>query len=75
MRFETYNLTAANGRHIRQATKAILDDGTEIRFTEKMTRSHAEREVARQLAFEAKLHEQQRVAFNRCLRAITGGRR
>jgi hypothetical protein len=68
MKTETYNLKAANGRHIRQATKVILDDGTEIRFTEKMTQAEAEREAARQLRFEAELHERQRIAFNRCLR-------
>jgi hypothetical protein len=68
MTIETYNLKAANGRHIRRATKAILDDGSEIRFTELMTKAEAERAVARQLAFEADLHERQRIAFNRCLR-------
>jgi hypothetical protein len=67
MKFETYNLTAANGRHIRQATKAILDDGTEIRFTEKMTKAEAVRAVEQQLALEADLRARQRIAFNKCL--------
>jgi hypothetical protein len=36
-----YKLIAANGRHIRTATKVILDDGTEIKFTEKLTKREA----------------------------------
>jgi hypothetical protein len=67
MTFETYNLKTASGRHIRQATKAILDDGTEIRFTEKMTNAEAVRAVGQQLALEADLRDRQRVLFNKCL--------
>lgn len=47
MKVETYNLTASNGRHIRKATKVTRPDGTEIRFTEKMSK----REAIRQAAF------------------------
>jgi len=67
MTFETYNLKAANGSHIRQATKAILDDGTEIRFLDKMTDAEAVRAVRQQLALEADLRERQRVIFNKAL--------
>lgn len=38
MRIETYNLTARNGNHIREATKITFDNGKEVRFTEKLTK-------------------------------------
>jgi hypothetical protein len=75
MTIETYNLKTASGRHIRQATKAILDDGTEIRFTEKMTNAEAVRAVGQQLALEADLRDRQRVLFNKCLGRSRAGRR
>ena len=37
-RIENYNLNASNGRHIRTATKVIFKDGSEVRFTEKMSK-------------------------------------
>ena len=37
-RIENYNLTASNGRHIRTATKIVFKDGSETRFTEKMSK-------------------------------------
>ncbi len=37
-RVENYNLTASNGSHIRTATKIVFVDGSEIRFTEKMSK-------------------------------------
>lgn len=40
-RIETYRLTASNGRHIRMATKIVFQDGTERRFTERMSRKQA----------------------------------
>jgi hypothetical protein len=41
MRIETYDLKAGNGR----ATKAILDDGSEIRFAERRTRVQVEAQL------------------------------
>lgn len=38
---ETYQLRAANGRPIRQATKVTCPDGTVIRFTEKVSKAQA----------------------------------
>ena len=39
MKIETYNLKSKNGRHIRKATKITLDDGTVVRFLEKLTKA------------------------------------
>lgn len=33
---ETYNLSAANGRHIRKATRVILEDGQVVEFVERI---------------------------------------
>ena len=41
----TYDLTAATGRHIRQATQVTFPDGRVIRFMEKMSRRDALRQV------------------------------
>jgi hypothetical protein len=38
---ETYQLTASNGRPIRQATKVTCPDGTVIRFIEKLSKAQA----------------------------------
>lgn len=35
---KTYQLTAGNGRPIRNATKVVLPDGREIAFTERMSK-------------------------------------
>lgn len=44
---ETYKLHAGNGRYIRQATKVVFADGTEVAFTEKMSKREALRQVGR----------------------------
>jgi hypothetical protein len=36
-----YDLIAINGRHIRKATKVVFQDGSEIRFTERMPKNAA----------------------------------
>lgn len=38
MKIETYNLTAANGRHIRKATQVTIDNGKKIRLIERCTK-------------------------------------
>lgn len=38
MTITTYNMKAGNGRQIRKATMVTLNDGREIRFTERMSR-------------------------------------
>lgn len=38
---ETYKMFASNGRYIRQATLVRYSDGTEVRFTEKMSKREA----------------------------------
>lgn len=41
-KIETYNLTTASGRHIRQATRVIrLSDGARVSFTEKLPKQEA----------------------------------
>lgn len=42
MTITTYNLKAANGRHIRKATQVTLDDGRTIHFTERLSKKEAE---------------------------------
>jgi hypothetical protein len=41
----TYRLTAANGRHIRIATKVVFADGRVIRFIERMPKGEAIRQA------------------------------
>ena len=41
----TYQMVAGNGRPIRKATMVVLADGTEYRFTEKMGKREAMRQV------------------------------
>jgi hypothetical protein len=43
---ETYQLTASNGRPIRQATKVTCPDGKVIHFLEKMSKAQAIRQAA-----------------------------
>ena len=38
---QTYNLTANNGKHIRQATKVVFANGQEFAFTEKLSKKEA----------------------------------
>lgn len=38
MKIETYNLTTADGKHIRKATQVTLDNGKRIRLIEKCTK-------------------------------------
>lgn len=45
MKVENYKLTASNGKHIRIATKVILDNGEEIRFIERLSKKEAIRQV------------------------------
>jgi hypothetical protein len=45
MKVETYDLTAANGRHIRKATQVRLPDGRVVRFIEQVPRREAIRYV------------------------------
>jgi hypothetical protein len=40
-----YNLKASNGKHIRKATMVTFEDGTVIRFTEKMSKAEAIRQA------------------------------
>jgi hypothetical protein len=46
---QNYTLKAANGKHIRIATKVILPNGEEIKFTEKMSKKEALRNVEYEL--------------------------
>jgi hypothetical protein len=41
MKVENYHLHASNGKHIRIATKVILEDGREIRFLERLSKKQA----------------------------------
>lgn len=41
----TYQMVTGNGRPIRKATMVVLADGTEYRFTEKMGKKEAMRQV------------------------------
>ena len=52
MEAKTYNLTTSTGQHIRKATMVVLDDGREIRFTEKMSKRAAIRNAKYQLERE-----------------------
>jgi hypothetical protein len=51
---ENYKLAAANGRHIRVATRVKYSDGRVVAFIEKMSK----REALRQAAAELKRHPQ-----------------
>ena len=46
MKLETYQLKAANGRLIRKATKIVMNNGEEIRMTERITKREAMKFVA-----------------------------
>ena len=50
---ETYNLHAANGRHIRKATRVRFADGQSIAFTERLSK----REAIRQALIERQRQE------------------
>jgi hypothetical protein len=50
---ETYRLTASNGRHIRMATRVVLEDGQVINFTEKMSNRRAIQQAEFELARQA----------------------
>ena len=52
MKVETYKLTAGNGKHIRLATKVTRDDGTEIKFMEKLSKKEAIEQANRQWFFQ-----------------------
>jgi hypothetical protein len=43
---ETYQLTASNGRPIRQATKVTCPDGKVIHFLEKLGKAQAIKQAA-----------------------------
>jgi hypothetical protein len=45
MQVKDYRLTAPNGRHIRTATMIVLADGKEVRFTERMSKAQAIRQL------------------------------
>lgn len=45
---KNYSLFAANGRKIRTATMVVFVDGTELRFTERMSKREALKQVAAQ---------------------------
>lgn len=47
IQISTYQMVANNGRPIRKATKITFSDGHEIRFTEKMSKREALRQVAK----------------------------
>ena len=53
MQVTSYRLTAANGRHIRMATKVTLDSGRVIAFTERMSVREARRQAHEVLVREA----------------------
>lgn len=44
----TFRLTARNGRHIRIATKVTFEDGTEVKFMERMPKGEAIRQAEAQ---------------------------
>jgi hypothetical protein len=48
MKLTTYQLRTGEGRPIRKATRATLDDGSVIAFSERMTRREVEAYLARQ---------------------------
>jgi predicted nucleic acid-binding protein len=47
---ETYRLTAANGRHIRMATRVVLANGEVINFIDRMSKRDALRNAEFELA-------------------------
>jgi hypothetical protein len=47
---ETYHLHAANGRHIRMATRVILENGEVINFIERTSKRNALRNAEFELA-------------------------
>jgi hypothetical protein len=49
MTVKDYTLVARNGRKIRVATMVILSDGTEIKFTERLSKRAAIRNAEYQL--------------------------
>jgi hypothetical protein len=48
-RIETYRLAAANGRHIRIATRVILENGEVISFMDRLTKRQAIAQAAIEL--------------------------
>lgn len=40
-KIESYILKAPNGRKIRTATKVVFENGSEVKFIEKMTKKEA----------------------------------
>lgn len=46
---ETYELKTATGKHIRKATKVTLDNGTVIKFTERMSKRDALKQAEYQI--------------------------
>ncbi len=42
---ENYSLQTRTGQHIRTATKVIFSDGTEVAFTERMSKREAIRQA------------------------------
>lgn len=50
---ETYPLTAANGRHIRQATKVTFPDGRVVKFGERVPKRMAIQQARELLEREA----------------------
>ncbi|KKK69354.1 hypothetical protein LCGC14_2934870 [marine sediment metagenome] len=50
MEVKTYNLQNSEGKHIRKATKVILDDGKVIAFTEKLSKKKAIAQIVYQKA-------------------------
>ena len=65
-----YSLLAANGRKIRTATMVVFVDGTEVRFTERMSKREALRQATTQRPLERAnaipVHDYYRTSASSC---------
>ena len=52
MKVQDYKLYASNGRYIRTATKVIFDDGSEIKFLDKLDKKQATKNAQDQIERE-----------------------
>jgi hypothetical protein len=50
MKVELFRMVAANGRHIRMATKVTFADGTVVKFMERLPKGEAVRQAMQQRA-------------------------
>lgn len=49
MKVAEYEMRASNGKHIRIATKVILEDGSEMRFIDRLSKREALKQATEQI--------------------------